>query len=258
MNMYLSKISSICRVLENLHTDSWYLGFCFKAIFKMMRTMLVEFLENNKESPKLVESINVFMKEEAFEVMDDMWANRNKTKLDTLVHGDCWAANILFGREAGHGTQAYLLDFQQVGVGNPLRDILSLLYSSTTMAFRSKFQDSLLKTYYSILKKYFHGYFFMSSCSYEMFYQLYLVNRKFGFVWGLYIVSVGEKIKDKDISKKMIFVPQFCTQTSEAELCGRTRSKVSRRCSRGGSQLSPATIPTSRATTSTSVTDSWI
>ena len=181
-------------MLEDLHSDSWFLGFCFKTIFKMMRKMLLEFLENRKESPDVVESMDVFMKEEAFKVMDEMWSNRNKSRLDTLVHGDFWAANILFSHDrAGQPRHAYLLDFQQVGVGNPFRDILSLIYSSTTMAFRSKYHDSLLKTYYSILKKYFHGYFFMSSCSYEMFYQHYLVNRKFGFVWGLYIICVGRK-----------------------------------------------------------------
>ena len=27
-----------------------------------------------------------------------------------------------------------------------------------------------------------------------MFYQHYLANRKFGFVWGLYIICVGKKI----------------------------------------------------------------
>ena len=101
---------------------------------------------------------------------------------------------IILDNRAGQPIHAYLLDFQQVGVGNPFRDILSLIYSSTTKAFRSKFHDSLLKSYYSILKKYFQGYFFMSSCSYEMFYQHYLANRKFGFVWGLYIICVGKKM----------------------------------------------------------------
>ena len=91
-------------MLDDLHSDSWFLGYCFKTIFKMMRKMLVEFLENRKESPDVVESMDVFMKEEAFKVMDEMWANRNKSRLDTLVHGDFWGANILFS----HDRQGYL------------------------------------------------------------------------------------------------------------------------------------------------------
>ena len=70
----------------------------------MMRKMLVEFLENRKESPEVVESMDVFMKVEAFKVMDEMWSNKKKSRLDTLVHGDFWAANILFS----HDRQGYL------------------------------------------------------------------------------------------------------------------------------------------------------
>ena len=35
--------------------------------------------------------------------------------------------------------------------------------------------------------------YLQSPWPYEEFHQHYLANRKFGFVWGLYIVSVGNK-----------------------------------------------------------------
>ena len=109
---------------------------------------------------------------------------------------------------------ARLVDWQHVSRGSPVRDILSLLYTSTTPAFRSvqystvqnstsfpcyiytsstpafraRHQDTLLRRYHAVLQPYLQ-----SPCPYEEFHQHYLANRKFGFVWGLYIVSVGNK-----------------------------------------------------------------
>ena len=99
---------------------------------------------------------------------------------------------------------ARLVDWQHVSRGSPVRDILSLLYTSTTPAFRystvqystvhplpsfrHRHQDTLLRRYHAVLQPYLQ-----SPCPYEEFHQHYLANRKFGFVWGLYIVSVGNK-----------------------------------------------------------------
>ena len=104
---------------------------------------------------------------------------------------------------------ARLVDWQHVSRGSPVRDLLSLLYTSSTPAFRSvqystvqystytlsstpafrvRHQDTLLRRYHAVLQPYLQ-----SPCPYEEFHQHYLANRKFGFVWGLYIVSVGNK-----------------------------------------------------------------
>ena len=113
---------------------------------------------------------------------------------------------------------ARLVDWQHVSRGSPVRDILSLLYTSTTPAFRystvqyskvqystiqysinthytsstpafrHRHQDTLLRRYHAVLQPYLQ-----SPWPYEEFHQHYLANRKFGFVWGLYIVSVGNK-----------------------------------------------------------------
>ena len=180
------------RILKSIHSDNWFLSFCFKTIFKLIRKMLITFLQNRKENPDLIEKLDNFMKNEAFDVLNDVWSNNHKTKFDTLVHGDFWAANILFGYTKERlPNQALVVDFQQVGIGNPMRDIISLIYTSTTSSFRYKHFNSLLKTYYSQFQRYFAGYFFMTPCSYEVFYQQFLKHRKFGFVWGLYIVCVG-------------------------------------------------------------------
>ena len=80
------------------------------------------------------------------------------------------------------------MDWQHVSRGSPVRDILSLLYTSTTPAFRHRHQDTLLRRYHAVLQPYLQ-----SPWPYEEFHQHYLANRKFGFVWGLYIVSVGNK-----------------------------------------------------------------
>ena len=155
--------------------------------------MLISFLQNRKENPELIERIDNFMKNEAFDVLNDVWSNKHKTKFDTLVHGDFWSANILFGyNEDKRPNQALAVDYQQVSIGNPMRDIISLIYTSTTSSFRNKHSNSLLKSYYSQFQRYFVGYFFMTRCSYEVFYQQFCKYRKFGFVWGLYIVCVGK------------------------------------------------------------------
>ena len=87
----------------------------------MMRKMLVEFLENRKESPDVVESMDVFMKEEAFKVMDEMWSNKKKSRLDTLVHGDFWAANILFS----HDRQEYLYRISELFLAQTYMNLFS-------------------------------------------------------------------------------------------------------------------------------------
>ena len=118
------------------------------------------------------------------------------TRFDTLVHADFWASNILFQYDAeNQPSNAVMVDFQHVGIGDPIRDIFSLIYSSTTSSFRFKHMEMLLRGYFSQFQKYFTGYCFMSRCNFDMFYENCLSYRKFGFVWGLYITSVGKRLK---------------------------------------------------------------
>ena len=181
------------RELQRLHTDSCFLEFCFKTIFRMIRKMLRTFLENRKEDSLFVSRLDDFMKNEIFKVMKVMWSNKNPSKYDTLVHGSFWSSNILFQYPSKEGVpdKALLVDFQQIGLGDPCRDILSLLYTNTTAAFRAKHTDTLLKNYFNTLRQYFKGFFFMGSSNYQEFSQKFSSCRRFGLAWGLYMICVG-------------------------------------------------------------------
>ena len=52
------------RLLAELHSDSWYLRFCFKTILKLMRRMLVALLDTVKESPATLAAVDRFMRDE--------------------------------------------------------------------------------------------------------------------------------------------------------------------------------------------------
>ena len=186
------------RDLQRLHEDSWFLGFCFKTIFSMMRKMLRTFLQNRQESSQFVSRLDTFMKNEIYEVMQAMWSHKCSTKFDTIVHGSFWSSNILFQYPRGGCGQipqkGLFVDFQQIGLGNPSRDILSLLYTNTTAAFREKYLEILIEKYFATFQQYFQGFFFMSSNStnYKEFRDNVEQNRKFGLAWGLYMICVGK------------------------------------------------------------------
>lgn len=170
-----------------LKYDSWYLSFCFKTIFKLIRKMLAEFLLNRKENKSRIDRLDRFLKDEALNLIDAMWFNKRRHQLETLTHGDFWASNLLYRyNDAGKPIETFIVDFQHVAIGSPFRDILSLVYSSTTSEFRAKHMDGLLKHYF----KHFQRYSRYQN-SFDLFYQYFCKDRKFGFVWGLYIVSVG-------------------------------------------------------------------
>ena len=186
------------RDLQRLHEDSWFLGFCFKTIFGMMRKMLRTFLQNREESSHFISRLDAFMKNDIYDVMQAMWSHRCSTKFDTIVHGSFWASNILFQYPRGNGGQipekGLFVDFQQIGLGNPSRDILSLLYTNTTAAFREKYLEILIDKYFTTFQQYFQGVFFMSSTAnnYQEFRDNVEQNRKFGLAWGLYMICVGK------------------------------------------------------------------
>ena len=108
--------------------------------------MLKKFLENRKESDNLISKLDNFMKNDIFNIMQGMWTNSSPSKFDTIVHGDFWSANILYKYDDDDNPErAILVDFQQIDLGNPCRDIFSFLYSSTDSSFRAKHLDNLLK-----------------------------------------------------------------------------------------------------------------
>ena len=146
--------------MKELHKGTWFLGFCVKQIFRLMGTMLKKFLENRKESQSLIFKLDNFMKNEIFNIMQEMWTNGAPSTFDTIVHGDFWSANILYKYdEDDNPEKAILVDFQQIDLGNPCRDILSFIYSSTDSSFRAKQLDILLKNYFKIFQEYFGRFY---------------------------------------------------------------------------------------------------
>ena len=177
--------------MQDLHNDTWFLGFCFKQIFRLMRPMLRKFLENRKQSERLINRLDKFMKDKIFNIMKSMWTNMYSSKFDTILHGDLWTANILYKyNDMVEPEKAIFVDFQQIDLGNPCRDIMSFIFTSTDSSFRANHMDSLLKHYFTIFRDYFCSSSRMSSCSYEDFYGLYVENRKFEFSWALYMICI--------------------------------------------------------------------
>ena len=200
------------RKLETaLHCDSWYLVFCFKTIFKMIRRMLMELMKNSGADQKLIEKVDNFLTDKAFKILDEVWCNKSKSDYETIIHGDYWSSNLLFRyNENGRPVDTFIVDFQHIGLGSPFRDILSLVYASTTSTFRAKHLDSLIKHYYQHFQKY-RQYQNSISSSFDNFYHGFCKSRGFGFVWGLYIVSVGKYFHRKvyrNTIKYFSFVPR--------------------------------------------------
>ena len=182
--------------LHSLHADSWFIEFCFKTIFRMMRKMLRTFLENRKENSHFISRFDNFMKNEIFNVMKVMWSNKSPSKFDTIIHGSFWSSNILFQYpDQGRGQlpqKALFVDFQQIGLGNPCRDILSLLYTNTSASFRNKYMDILVQNYFATFQEYFQGFFPVSQSNYQEFEKNIEESRTFGLAWGLYMICVGK------------------------------------------------------------------
>ncbi|XP_034832023.1 uncharacterized protein [Maniola hyperantus] len=72
-----------------------------------------------------------------------------KDTLNVIVHKDLWANNILFKYNGDEVTNAVLLDFQCIRYGPPEFDVMSLLYLTTSRDFRDRYENVLLRHYYS-------------------------------------------------------------------------------------------------------------
>lgn len=97
--------------------------------------------------------------------LDDKELKRSATQLDdvlknakfqTLVHGDAKLANFCFNKQ---GTSCATVDFQYVGKGCGMKDVILFISSSVEPNKCASMQDWLLEVYFDALKKainYYH------------------------------------------------------------------------------------------------------
>lgn len=80
----------------------------------------------------------------------------SKTRLNTLLHGDLWANNILFQYSQYGDTplQCRFVDFQLARYGPPAMDLLTMLTIPTRSQFRAAHLDELLAEYYRFMTEF--------------------------------------------------------------------------------------------------------
>jgi len=78
------------------------------------------------------------------------------SQLRTMNHGDFWLNNMMFSSEdpEENDLKVTLLDFQQLIIAHPARDLWYFLYSSTDKQFRDKHLTDVLREYYDTFSKY--------------------------------------------------------------------------------------------------------
>jgi len=75
------------------------------------------------------------------------------SQLRTMIHGDFWLNNMMFSCEDNE-LSVTLLDFQQLMIAHPARDLWYFLYSSTDKQFRDHHLKDVLREYYNTFSKY--------------------------------------------------------------------------------------------------------
>ena len=82
--------------------------------------------------PNITHFFNVTARDQLNEFMGNV-----STPIDTCCHGDFWSNNIMFKYDKdGNVNGTVLVDFQLILYGNPLYDVLYLLYISADSQFR--------------------------------------------------------------------------------------------------------------------------
>ncbi|CAL2045207.1 unnamed protein product [Caenorhabditis brenneri] len=113
-----------------------------KSIYEQTRAI-------NRE--RLTEKANTI---EAFglEVVNfDLACNLNKymgIERDVLVHGDLWAANILWKEDDGKFSVSKVIDYQLIHMGNPAEDLVRLFLSTLSGSDRQAHWERLVEQFY--------------------------------------------------------------------------------------------------------------
>ena len=71
------------------------------------------------------------------------------TKRNVISHGDLWGNNLMFSNTVP--PKCFLVDFQLIRYSPLAHDVVQLLYLCADRDFRGKWEEAMLKHYYSVL-----------------------------------------------------------------------------------------------------------
>jgi Ecdysteroid kinase-like family len=100
------------------------------------------------ENKKILKSVQWLASDECYQVLTKL-SKADPNTINVLNHGDCWANNFLFktDSESKKPVDAKMIDFQICRYAPISRDLLQLLYISTSSEFRKLHQSELMRVY---------------------------------------------------------------------------------------------------------------
>ncbi|CAG0895145.1 unnamed protein product [Darwinula stevensoni] len=127
-----------------------------------------------------------------------------KGKLLTFLHGDCWCNNMMFryDPDTGAPVEIKILDLQIVVYGNPCRDLMHALYTSTSKETREQ-MPALFKLYHDTLISTTNSLGIVLDYSYEEFEKEIAGYEEFGFLLAMFVIPIimAEKKDIPDFTK---------------------------------------------------------
>ncbi|XP_077290630.1 uncharacterized protein LOC143914321 [Arctopsyche grandis] len=80
-------------------------------------------------------------------------ASESAAPYDVICHGDCWNNNILFKYKNGTPVDMKFVDWQIARSCSPITDLSYMVYCSTDVPMRAKYNTRLFNMYYEEIKK---------------------------------------------------------------------------------------------------------
>jgi hypothetical protein len=161
-------------------------------------------------SPKLVKAMNLFVNGTTWESFQRCVDLDAAGSIWTLTHGDFHAGNVMWTRKPTEGqTPFYLVDWSEVGIGNPFTELAQFVVSNLTIEQRRKHERKLFKDYYDILVK--QPRVDAVECSEEVAWQHYKVG---GLERWLQMVVILAMINVNNPAFPAKFVQWFHDQTA--------------------------------------------
>ncbi|CAI2353443.1 unnamed protein product [Caenorhabditis sp. 36 PRJEB53466] len=131
-------------------------GFDFKQLVGQM--MDEDGMKRNFEQTRNISRDRLTEKADKLEALGtelvnfELACNLNKyvgIERDVLVHGDLWAANILWKEEnEGHFSVSRVIDYQLIHMGNPAEDLVRLFLSCLSGSDRQVYWEKLVEQFY--------------------------------------------------------------------------------------------------------------
>lgn len=185
---YIKDIGEWLATFHNRNIDGTIPKACNPAINQTMEKIIIsrikEFIKPNIESlrPQIIETLNLLLKKNNFYLQ--------AAEL-RLIHGDFQAANIFI-----QNAQFKIIDFDNLQLGNPARDIGRFLMQLENVSENFKILEKLfLESYLNNAKNIKNSIKFQKAISYYQAQMLeYIIM---GTMWG-------EKIPDKRLVQKLV------------------------------------------------------